>query len=118
MLGAHAVACPPLTAVPKPPATVPPATVLKSPSATALQVLAFHPGAAVRALPYIAAPPPLHTHIPIATRHHASRAGRQVLHDVVNERPAWLLSCYGHERGGPNDLVGDVSFEEARRAAL
>ncbi len=30
------------------------------------------------------------------------------------ERPLWPLSCYAHQRYGPNDLRGDVSFEEAR----
>ncbi|GFR40628.1 hypothetical protein Agub_g1210, partial [Astrephomene gubernaculifera] len=37
---------------------------------------------------------------------------------MQGERPAWLLSCYGHSRGGGNDLTGDVSFEEARWANL
>jgi hypothetical protein len=30
------------------------------------------------------------------------------------ERPLWTLSSYGHRRDGGNDLLGDVSFEEAR----
>lgn len=34
--------------------------------------------------------------------------------DGMGERPAWRLTCYGHERDGPNDLEGDVSFEELR----
>jgi hypothetical protein len=34
--------------------------------------------------------------------------------DMQTERPSWVLSCYGHERGGGCDLTGDVSFEEAR----
>ncbi|KXZ45167.1 hypothetical protein GPECTOR_57g457 [Gonium pectorale] len=38
--------------------------------------------------------------------------------DMQSEKPSWLLSCYGHVRGGGNDLVGDVSFEEAKWANL
>lgn len=38
--------------------------------------------------------------------------------DMREEKPTWLLSCYGHARGGPNDLTGDVSFEEARLANM
>ena len=39
--------------------------------------------------------------------------------DEAGERPAWRLTCYGHEREGPNDLEGgDVSFEELRWAQL
>lgn len=34
--------------------------------------------------------------------------------DLKLERPLWVLSCYGHDRNGPNDLTGDVSPEEAR----
>lgn len=34
--------------------------------------------------------------------------------DEQNERPAWQLTCYGHEREAENDLTGDSSFEELR----
>ncbi len=37
-----------------------------------------------------------------------------VSEDLTKEVPLWRLSCYGHQRDGPNDLTGDVSFEEAR----
>eukprot|EP00967_Tisochrysis_lutea_P021171 scaffold24057_cov20-Tisochrysis_lutea.AAC.2 len=30
------------------------------------------------------------------------------------EKPKWLLSCYGHQKLGPNDLKGDASMEEVR----
>ena len=35
--------------------------------------------------------------------------------DMRAERPMWPLTCYAHERGGANDLLGDVSFEEVGR---
>ncbi|GIL47899.1 hypothetical protein Vafri_4526 [Volvox africanus] len=41
-----------------------------------------------------------------------------VRNDLQVEKPTWLLSCYGHARGGANDLTGDVSFEEARWSTL
>ncbi|GIM16270.1 hypothetical protein Vretimale_18929 [Volvox reticuliferus] len=41
-----------------------------------------------------------------------------VRNDLQAEKPTWLLSCYGHARGGANDLTGDVSFEEARWSTL
>jgi hypothetical protein len=34
--------------------------------------------------------------------------------DMASELPQWRLSCYGHERGGRNDVTGDTSFEEVR----
>ncbi len=34
------------------------------------------------------------------------------------ERPKWQLTCYGHEREGPNDLSGDISAEELRWANM
>lgn len=34
--------------------------------------------------------------------------------DDENERPAWRLTSYGHEREGATDLTGDTSFEELR----
>jgi hypothetical protein len=36
----------------------------------------------------------------------------------VSERPAWLLTCYGHEREGANDITGDISPEELRWANM
>ena len=36
----------------------------------------------------------------------------------VAERPKWQLTCYGHEREGPNDLPGDISPEEVRWANM
>ena len=39
--------------------------------------------------------------------------------DLQDERPIWVLTCYGHERGGPNDLAGgDISPEEVRWANM
>lgn len=29
-----------------------------------------------------------------------------------------MLSCYSHVRGGANDLIGDISYEEARWSNL
>ncbi|KAF5842117.1 hypothetical protein DUNSADRAFT_9076 [Dunaliella salina] len=37
-----------------------------------------------------------------------------VRQDMETEMPRWLLSCYGHQKGGPNDLKGDASVEEVR----
>jgi hypothetical protein len=54
----------------------------------------------------------------------ASKGGATDWREVVRtdrsvaERPRWLLTCYGHEREGPNDLVGDISPEEVRWANL
>ena len=43
---------------------------------------------------------------------------RDVLNeDLVVERPAWALSCYGPTGGQPNLLGGDTSFEELRACA-
>ena len=39
-----------------------------------------------------------------------------VRHDLHNERPAWPATCYAHERGGANDLAGDMSPEEVHLA--
>ncbi|GAX74526.1 hypothetical protein CEUSTIGMA_g1975.t1 [Chlamydomonas eustigma] len=41
-------------------------------------------------------------------------ARRVVPRDLQQELPQWKLSCYGHNRDGPNDITGDVSMEEAR----
>jgi hypothetical protein len=37
-------------------------------------------------------------------------------HDAQTEQPNWPFTCYAHNRDGPNDLEGDVSFEELRWA--
>ncbi|MCD7468331.1 hypothetical protein HAX54_006408 [Datura stramonium] len=42
---------------------------------------------------------------------------RQIVEDFNNEKPLWLLTCYGHRRNGPCDTTGDVSYEELRAAA-
>mmetsp|Transcript_7481 Transcript_7481/g.27474 ORF Transcript_7481/g.27474 Transcript_7481/m.27474 type:complete len:471 (+) Transcript_7481:144-1556(+) len=34
--------------------------------------------------------------------------------DLKTDAPVWTLSCYGSQRGGECDIVGDVSPEEAR----
>nr|XP_043625093.1 zinc finger CCCH domain-containing protein 16-like [Erigeron canadensis] len=38
---------------------------------------------------------------------------RQIAEDL-NEKPVWKLTCYGHSRNGPCDIVGDISYEELR----
>lgn len=45
---------------------------------------------------------------------HQSSWQEIVKQDHSAERPPWLFSCYAHERGGQNDLLGDTSFEELR----
>ncbi|KAL3535028.1 hypothetical protein ACH5RR_003489 [Cinchona calisaya] len=42
---------------------------------------------------------------------------RQIVEDFENERPLWKLTCYGHSKYGPCDIVGDISYEELRTAA-
>ncbi|CAD5186218.1 unnamed protein product [Musa acuminata subsp. malaccensis] len=42
---------------------------------------------------------------------------RQIVEDYKNEAPLWKLTCYGHRKNGPCDIVGDISFEELRAAA-
>ncbi|KAM3321241.1 zinc finger CCCH domain-containing protein 16 [Capsicum chacoense] len=42
---------------------------------------------------------------------------RQIVEDFNNEKPLWLLTCYGHRKNGPCDITGDVSYEELRAAA-
>ncbi|XP_072973772.1 zinc finger CCCH domain-containing protein 46 [Typha angustifolia] len=42
---------------------------------------------------------------------------RQIAEDYKNEAPLWKLTCYGHRKSGPCDIVGDVSFEELRALA-
>ncbi|KAK9811104.1 hypothetical protein WJX73_003121 [Symbiochloris irregularis] len=38
--------------------------------------------------------------------------------DLITEHVTWPASCYAHQRDGSNDLQGDLSFEEARWAAM
>ena len=37
-----------------------------------------------------------------------------VREDVKTEQqqPPWPFTCYAHQRGGPNDMAGDFSYEE------
>ncbi|KAK4270614.1 hypothetical protein QN277_019398 [Acacia crassicarpa] len=42
---------------------------------------------------------------------------RLIVDDFEQEKTLWKLTCYGHCRGGPCDIVGDISFEELRAAA-
>ncbi|KAG9140847.1 hypothetical protein Leryth_010390 [Lithospermum erythrorhizon] len=42
---------------------------------------------------------------------------RQIAEDFRNEKPMWRLTCYGHVKNGPCDIVGDTSYEELRAAA-
>ena len=42
-------------------------------------------------------------------------ARQTIAKDFLEELPLWKLSCYGHRKGGgPCDLFGDASMEEAR----
>lgn len=42
---------------------------------------------------------------------------RQMIEDFENEMPVWKLTCYGHNKNGPCDIVGDISYEELRASA-
>ncbi|CAN1340556.1 Zinc finger CCCH domain-containing protein 16 [Linum perenne] len=42
---------------------------------------------------------------------------RLIAEDFEQERPIWKLTCYGHARNGPCDIVGDISYEELRAVA-
>uniref|UniRef100_A0A6N2KTF4 C3H1-type domain-containing protein n=1 Tax=Salix viminalis TaxID=40686 RepID=A0A6N2KTF4_SALVM len=42
---------------------------------------------------------------------------RLIAEDFEHERPLWKLTCYGHLKSGPCDIIGDVSYEELRAAA-
>ncbi|KAL2229199.1 UNVERIFIED_CONTAM: Zinc finger CCCH domain-containing protein 16 [Sesamum indicum] len=42
---------------------------------------------------------------------------RVIMEDLENEKPLWKLTCYGHNRNGPCDIVGDISCEELRALA-
>ncbi|KAJ4843540.1 hypothetical protein Tsubulata_007956 [Turnera subulata] len=40
-----------------------------------------------------------------------------ITEDFQRERPNWRLTCYGHLKNGPCDILGDISYEELRFAA-
>ncbi|CAL5428452.1 unnamed protein product [Camellia sinensis] len=42
---------------------------------------------------------------------------QQIVEDFQHERPLWKLTCYGHNKSSPCDIIGDVSYEELRAAA-
>ncbi|KAG8376292.1 hypothetical protein BUALT_Bualt09G0048100 [Buddleja alternifolia] len=42
---------------------------------------------------------------------------RVMVEDLESEKPIWKLTCYGHNRNGPCDIVGDISCEELRAVA-
>ncbi|KAH6807083.1 hypothetical protein C2S51_028191 [Perilla frutescens var. frutescens] len=42
---------------------------------------------------------------------------RMIQEDLENEKPNWKLTCYGHSRNGPCDIVGDISYDELRALA-
>ncbi|XP_073143431.1 zinc finger CCCH domain-containing protein 16 isoform X2 [Henckelia pumila] len=42
---------------------------------------------------------------------------RVIVEDFENEMPQWKLTCYGHIKDGPCDIVGDISCEELRGLA-
>ncbi|KAL4590086.1 hypothetical protein LXL04_003005 [Taraxacum kok-saghyz] len=42
---------------------------------------------------------------------------RQINEDYQHEKPLWKLTCYGHCKYGPCDIIGDISIEELRAAA-
>ncbi|KAK7263990.1 hypothetical protein RJT34_31591 [Clitoria ternatea] len=42
---------------------------------------------------------------------------RQIAEDFEQEKPLWILTCYGHCKGAPCDIVGDISYEELRAEA-
>lgn len=57
---------------------------------------------------------------PVASSHKCTdpdSCKRQILEDFEQERPLWKLTCYGHSKNGPCDIVGDLSYEELRAAA-
>ncbi|XP_070033231.1 zinc finger CCCH domain-containing protein 16 isoform X2 [Nicotiana tomentosiformis] len=57
---------------------------------------------------------------PVAPNHTCTDSDscrRQIMEDFNNEKPMWLLTCYGHRKNGPCDVTGDVSYEELRAAA-
>ncbi|KAK9078916.1 hypothetical protein SSX86_002975 [Deinandra increscens subsp. villosa] len=42
---------------------------------------------------------------------------KQINEDFQQEKPLWILTCYGHRKYGPCDIIGDVSYEELRVSA-
>nr|GEV54816.1 zinc finger CCCH domain-containing protein 16-like isoform X1 [Tanacetum cinerariifolium] len=42
---------------------------------------------------------------------------RLISEDFEHEKPLWKLTCYGHIKYGPCDIIGDLSFEELRASA-
>ncbi|XP_058730376.1 zinc finger CCCH domain-containing protein 16-like [Vicia villosa] len=42
---------------------------------------------------------------------------RQIAEDFEQENPLWILTCYGHCKGAPCDIIGDISYEELRASA-
>nr|XP_009798992.1 PREDICTED: zinc finger CCCH domain-containing protein 16 isoform X3 [Nicotiana sylvestris] len=57
---------------------------------------------------------------PVAPNHTCTDSDscrRQIMEDFNNEKPMWLLTCYGHRKNGPCDVIGDVSYDELRAAA-
>ncbi|CAK8571171.1 unnamed protein product [Lathyrus sativus] len=42
---------------------------------------------------------------------------RQIAEDFEQEKPLWILTCYGHCKGAPCDIIGDISYEELRASA-
>lgn len=42
---------------------------------------------------------------------------RQISEDYEHEKPLWKLTCYGHSKYGPCDIIGDISYEELRAAS-
>ncbi|XP_076909641.1 zinc finger CCCH domain-containing protein 46-like [Bidens hawaiensis] len=42
---------------------------------------------------------------------------RQFSEDFQHEKPLWKLTCYGHCKYGPCDIIGDVSYEELQASA-
>ncbi|XXG70928.1 hypothetical protein AAC387_Pa07g0296 [Persea americana] len=42
---------------------------------------------------------------------------RQIAENLKQERPLWMLTCYGHSENRPCDIFGDISYEELRAVA-
>ncbi|MED6169804.1 hypothetical protein PIB30_024779 [Stylosanthes scabra] len=57
---------------------------------------------------------------PISSNHECTDpevCKRQIAEDFKQEKPLWILTCYGHAKGAPCDIVGDISYEELRAEA-
>ncbi|PON64715.1 hypothetical protein PanWU01x14_121900 [Parasponia andersonii] len=48
---------------------------------------------------------------------HLESCGSIIVKDFEQEGPLWMLTCYGHWKSAPCDIVGDISYEELRAAA-